>query len=129
VKDLGQPSRAGEHSAEQPSRPLQKALAAAQRATVNDREVGFSNWASAELIGAATRSGMNEAAAGAYRQLAEITGAGGTDWALGVQARSHAPRSDGEEAEGLSQPDRQDSVRAIAPCQIRRSVCWNVNPP
>jgi len=79
----------------------QKALAAAQRATTNDRELGFSNWALAELIEAATRSGMSETAAGAYRRLAEITGASGTDWALGVQARSHALLSDGEEAEGL----------------------------
>ncbi len=79
----------------------QKALAAAQRATTNDRELGFSNWALAELVEAATRSGMSETAAGAYRRLAEITGASGTDWALGVQARSHALLSDGEEAEGL----------------------------
>src|SRR5258708_6897609 len=79
----------------------QKALAAAQRATTNDRELGFSNWALAELIEAATRSGMSETAAGAYRRLAEITGPSGTDWALGVQERSHALLSDGEEAEGL----------------------------
>ena len=79
----------------------QKAQAAAQRATVNDRELGFSNWALAELIEAATRSGISETAAGAYRRLAEITSASGTDWALGVQARSHALLSEGEEAEGL----------------------------
>jgi DNA-binding CsgD family transcriptional regulator len=79
----------------------QKALAAAQRATTNDRELGFSNWALAELIEAATRSGMSETAAGAYRRLAEITGASGTDWALGIQARSHALLSAGEAAEGL----------------------------
>ncbi len=79
----------------------QQALAAAQRATVNDRELGFSNWALAELIEAAARTGMTQTAAGAYRRLAEITGASGTDWALGVQARSHALLSEGEEAEGL----------------------------
>jgi DNA-binding CsgD family transcriptional regulator len=79
----------------------QQALAAAQRATVNDRELGFSNWALAELIEAAARTGMTQTAAGAYRRLAEITGASGTDWALGVQARSHALLGEGEEAEGL----------------------------
>jgi len=78
----------------------QKAQAAAQRATVNDRELGFSNWALAELIEAATRSGTSETAAGAYQRLAEITSASGTDWALGAQARSHALLSEGEEAEG-----------------------------
>src|SRR5260370_19684125 len=51
--------------------------------------------------GPATSSGRRERVAGAYGRLAEITGASGTDWALGVQARSHALLSDGEEAEGL----------------------------
>jgi DNA-binding CsgD family transcriptional regulator len=79
----------------------QEALAAAQRATANERELGFSNWALAELIEAATRSGMSETAAYAYHRLAEITGASGTDWALGIQARSHALLSEGEAAESL----------------------------
>ncbi len=79
----------------------QQALTAAQRATVNDRELGFSNWALAELIEAAARTAMTQTAADAYRRLAEVTGASGTDWALGVQARSHALLSEGEEAEGL----------------------------
>jgi ATP/maltotriose-dependent transcriptional regulator MalT len=77
----------------------QQALAAAQRATANDRELGFANWALAELVEAAARTGMSETAAGAYRRLAEITGAAGTDWALGIQARSHALLSEGEAAE------------------------------
>jgi DNA-binding CsgD family transcriptional regulator len=79
----------------------QKALVAGQQATANDRELGFSNWALAELIEAATRSGTSDIAAGAYHRLAGITRASGTDWALGVQARSHALVSDGEAAEDL----------------------------
>jgi len=86
----------------------QKARAAAERATVNDRELGFSNWALAELIEAATRSGTSETAAGAYRRLAEITRASGTDWALGVQARSHALLS-----------ELRVASRQILPCSPR----------
>jgi predicted ATPase len=76
-------------------------LGSALTGPMDDRELGFSNWALAELTEAATRSGIRETAAGAYRRLAEITSASGTDWALGVQARSHAQLSEGEEAEGL----------------------------
>jgi DNA-binding CsgD family transcriptional regulator len=80
----------------------QQALAAAQRATGHDRGLGRGeNWAVAELIEAATRSGMTETAADAYRRLAEMTSAAGTDWALGIQARSHALLSEGQVAEQL----------------------------
>jgi DNA-binding CsgD family transcriptional regulator len=78
-----------------------EALAAARRASENDPELGFANWALVELIEAAARSGMTETAAGAYRRLAEMTYASGTDWGLGVQARSQALLSEGEAAEGL----------------------------
>jgi hypothetical protein len=41
----------------------QEAMAAAQRASEDPAELGFSNWAVAELIEAAARSGMTETAA------------------------------------------------------------------
>ena len=44
---------------------------------------------------------MTEAATRAYRQLTEMAGASGTDWALGAQARSRALLSEGEAAERL----------------------------
>jgi DNA-binding CsgD family transcriptional regulator len=78
-----------------------EALTAARRGSANHPELGQSNWAMAELIEAAARSGMTEAAAGAYRRLAEMTTASGTDWGLGIQARSQALLSEGEEAERL----------------------------
>ena len=55
----------------------------------------------AELIEAAARTGQPERAAGAMRHLAEATATAGTDWALGIQARSRALLSDGESAEYL----------------------------
>jgi DNA-binding CsgD family transcriptional regulator len=78
-----------------------EALAAAQRASENHPELGFSNWALVELIEAAARSGMTEPTASAFRRLAEMTSASGTDWGLGIQARSQALLSQGEPAEGL----------------------------
>ncbi|MFI0447484.1 ATP-binding protein [Actinomadura sp. 6N118] len=80
-----------------------EAMIAAQRAVVHERDLGVSNWAAVELIEAATRSGTSESAAGALRRLAEITGASGTDWALGVEARSRALLTEGEAAECLYQ--------------------------
>jgi DNA-binding CsgD family transcriptional regulator len=76
-----------------------KALVAAQRAAENPWELAFLNWALVELVEAAARSGATETAAGAYRRLAERTTASGSDWALGLQARSQALLSDGAQAE------------------------------
>jgi DNA-binding CsgD family transcriptional regulator len=78
----------------------QQAMAAAQRATGYHGDLSFSNWAVVELIEAAARSGMTETAAAAYLRLAEMTGAAATDWALGLEARSRAFLTEGDEAEG-----------------------------
>ena len=77
------------------------AVAAARRATEEPVFGGVSSWASAELVEAAVRSGAMEIAADALTRLTEITSACGTDWALGVEARSRALLSDGAEAERL----------------------------
>ena len=54
-----------------------------------------------EFIEAAARSGRTEGADDALERLAESTRASGTDWALGIEARSRALLSDGEAAEYL----------------------------
>jgi DNA-binding CsgD family transcriptional regulator len=79
----------------------EQALGAAQRASEYPWQFVFGPWALAELIEAATRSGRTEVAAGAYRRLAEMTGASGTNWALGIQARSQALLTEHEEAEAF----------------------------
>jgi len=76
-----------------------EALAAAQQASKDSRVHWFTNWALAELIEAATRSGTPRQAADALQQLSQTTGAAGTDWALGVEARSQALVREGEVAE------------------------------
>jgi DNA-binding CsgD family transcriptional regulator len=76
------------------------ALAPAQQAGEHRVELPFA-WGLAELIEAATRSGMSGRAADALERLSETTRASGSDWALGIEARSRALLSDGETAERL----------------------------
>ncbi len=63
------------------------------------RYPGIANWAAAELIEAASRSGMLDEARQAVEWISEMTSASGTSWALGVQARSRALVTDGDAAE------------------------------
>jgi DNA-binding CsgD family transcriptional regulator len=78
-----------------------EALASAQKASEDSPADLFANWAVAELIEAATGSGVPEIAAGVLQRLSATARASGTDWALGVEARSRALLSDGENAETL----------------------------
>jgi DNA-binding CsgD family transcriptional regulator len=71
-------------------------LEAAERGIEHDAHVG---WSLAELVEAATRSGKPEVASAALSRLEERARAAGTDWALGVLARSLALMSEGEDAD------------------------------
>ena len=53
-------------------------------------ELGVPQWALAELVEAAARSGETRAAARALEELTAMAGASGTDWALGVAAGRRA---------------------------------------
>ncbi len=77
------------------------ALAAAEQAAEDPHELGVSTWVPTEIVEAAVRSGHPERAAGPLQRLQEISRAAGTDWALGVEARSRALLSEGEAAERL----------------------------
>jgi DNA-binding CsgD family transcriptional regulator len=55
----------------------------------------------AELIEAAVRSGESQLAELALERLVETTSAAGTEWALGIEARSRALLSDGGAADAL----------------------------
>jgi DNA-binding CsgD family transcriptional regulator len=76
------------------------ALAAAEQASQDSPALYMAMWALPELIEAAARTGNPHVAADALARLAETTQAGGTDFGLGMQARSRALVSDGETAEG-----------------------------
>ncbi len=67
----------------------EQALAAAQVCT-RMAELWVSVWALPELIEAAVRGGNDDIARAALHDLAEATTPSGTDWALGVLARSRA---------------------------------------
>jgi DNA-binding CsgD family transcriptional regulator len=79
----------------------EQALTAAQQASADSPARRFTGRALAEVVEAATRTGAADQAADALRRLAESTGASGTDWGLGVEARSRALVSEGETAEAL----------------------------
>jgi DNA-binding CsgD family transcriptional regulator len=77
------------------------ARAAALRATEDPHALAASNWGMAELIEAAARAGTPDLAHDALRRLVDTTAASGTDWALGIAARSRALLLDGRDAEDL----------------------------
>jgi DNA-binding CsgD family transcriptional regulator len=76
------------------------------------------NWAAAEHIEAAVRSGATDAAARTVDWITEMTSASGTDWALGVQARSHALLATGTEADGLY----QEAIARFADAGVRMEL-------
>jgi DNA-binding CsgD family transcriptional regulator len=79
----------------------QEAMAAGHDATGSHPDPFYANWALAELIEAAAHTGERETAVRAHRQLAEMTSASGTNWALGIEARTRALLSDDNIAENL----------------------------
>ncbi len=76
------------------------ALASARPACEYD-DLGILGFCLVELVEAGVRSGASDEAADALRRLEERTTAAGTDWALGVQARSRALLAAGDPAESL----------------------------
>jgi DNA-binding CsgD family transcriptional regulator len=79
----------------------EEALVAAQRAAGDMPELFISSWALAELIEAASRSAGPGHAASALERLTEDTAVAGTDWGLGIAARSRALLTGGDSAESL----------------------------
>jgi ATP/maltotriose-dependent transcriptional regulator MalT len=80
----------------------ESALAAAQQVVEPSQRLDATfNWVLPELVEAAARSGHAVLAHHALQQLSEMTRAGGTDWALAVEARSRALLSEDDAAEDL----------------------------
>ncbi|WP_433556605.1 ATP-binding protein [Pseudonocardia xinjiangensis] len=80
----------------------EEALALATRAAEATEGIGLptaTRGALAELVEGAVRCGRPERATAAVRRLTEVSHACGTDWALGVAARSRALVLDGQAAE------------------------------
>jgi DNA-binding CsgD family transcriptional regulator len=76
------------------------AVVAAQCACTQE-DLGLFSWAQFELVEAGARSDARALANDALRHLEQRTRAGGSDWELGVWARSAALLSDGNSADAL----------------------------
>ncbi len=94
------------------------ALAAAEQAAEAARGLGPSILLLAELIEAAARSGQAERATGPLAQLAEITHATGTDWALGTHARAAAMLAEGGTAERLY----REAIERLSHIKVRATL-------
>ena len=77
----------------------EEALAAARRACADPAEMVAHNWGMIELIEAAARTGRADLAAETLGRLSAKADACGTDWALGIEARSRALLSETDTAE------------------------------
>jgi DNA-binding CsgD family transcriptional regulator len=91
-----------------------QALAAAQCASEHD-DLGLYGWALIELVEAAARSREPQVAADALERLSERTELSGTDWALGIEARSRALLDEGQGAEGLY----LEATERLGRCRIK----------
>ena len=92
------------------------ALAAARQAKDNPPVMGVEPWlVLAELVEAATRSGVPDEALDALRRLTETTRAAGTQWALGIEARCRALVSDG----GTAEPHYREAIDRLSQTRIR----------
>ncbi len=92
-----------------------EALAAARHAAEDMFALYISMWALPELIEAAVRSGNPRMAGDALARLTDATQAGGTDFGLGIKARSHALLSKGARAESLY----REAVDRLGRTQLR----------
>jgi hypothetical protein len=68
----------------------EEACSAALRVAARPHDLNPSMWVMAEVIEAAVRAGTPELAADTHRRLVRTTRASGTDWGLGIAARSQA---------------------------------------
>jgi DNA-binding CsgD family transcriptional regulator len=81
----------------------EEALAAALRGSEIARQLGYALWALPELAEAATRCARPDLAEQAVAQLAETAAVAGTEWGLGMVARSRALTREGQAAEDCYQ--------------------------
>jgi hypothetical protein len=98
----------------------ESALTAAQRACEHD-DLSLYGWALIELIEAGVRCGRREVAALAQRRLDEHTRASGTDWVLGIEARSRAILTYGQAADALYREAIERLARSRGTAHLARA--------
>jgi DNA-binding CsgD family transcriptional regulator len=92
-----------------------QAVSAARQVTANDIDPYQSMWALPELVEAAARVSDTELAREALDRLAETTQPAGTDFALGVEARSRALLTNGDKADLLY----REAIERLGRTQLR----------
>jgi DNA-binding CsgD family transcriptional regulator len=95
----------------------EEALVAAGSAS-EYQEVVAENWGLTELIESATRTGRTDLATDALHRLARKARASGTDWALGMEARSLALLSEGDDAERRF----RDAIQHLSRTRVRAEL-------
>ncbi|MET0770544.1 MAG: LuxR C-terminal-related transcriptional regulator, partial [Solirubrobacteraceae bacterium] len=99
----------------------EQALAAAREATEDHPELFLSAWSLPELIEAASRRGaLDDAREALVRQTATTQGAG-TEFGLGVEARSRALVSDGDAADALYREAIERLGRTLMRSELARA--------
>jgi DNA-binding CsgD family transcriptional regulator len=102
----------------------EQACAAAERACAQE-ELSLYGLALVELVEAAVRSDRAQLAASALERLGERTRASGTDWALGLEARSRALLTNGPSAEPLYEEAVERLARGrLAPHLARAQLAY-----
>jgi DNA-binding CsgD family transcriptional regulator len=89
------------------------ALENARKASAQD-ELSVSVWSLPEQVEAAARSGKPELAANGLERLHQRTVVAGSEWALGIEARSRALLSDGKIAEDLY----REAIERLGRCRL-----------
>jgi DNA-binding CsgD family transcriptional regulator/tetratricopeptide (TPR) repeat protein len=79
----------------------EQARAAAVRIAMHPQDLSASNWSMAELIEAAVRAGAPQEATEMHSRLIDMARVSGTEWALGLAARSGALLAEEQPAEDL----------------------------
>jgi DNA-binding CsgD family transcriptional regulator len=91
------------------------ALASAREASSEPLELGPTKWALAELVEAGVRSGNMDVAGRTFEQLREMTGASGTEFALGIEAATGALLREGNDAEEF----HREAIERLGSTRIR----------
>jgi DNA-binding CsgD family transcriptional regulator len=91
------------------------AMAAFRASNQRSDPAGWLRRPESELIEAAVRCGEHQVAACALERMVGTTRDSGTDWALGIEARSRALLSDGETAESLY----REAIERLARTRVR----------
>ena len=96
----------------------EEALAAARSACADPTEMVAHNWGMVELIESAVRTGKTDLAVAALDRLTGKARACGTDWALGLEARSRALLSNGD----IAERGFRDAVEHLSRARVRAEL-------